>query len=48
MSLALKTKNHPANFADNQMYSHGARAASVLSTPSYFSSFENQYKFIMG
>ncbi len=42
------TKGTPGIFCDNRMYSQGARAASVLSTKSCFSSFEKQYKVFNG
>ncbi len=33
---------------DNRIYSQGARAASVVSTQSYFTSFEKQYQVFNG
>ena len=47
-SLALITKSTPVIFCDNRMYSQGARAASVLSTQSCFSTFEKQYQVLNG
>ncbi len=47
-SLALITKSTPVIFCDNRMYSQGARAASVLSTQSCFSTFEKQYQVSNG
>ncbi len=47
-SLALMTKSTPVIFCDNRLYSQGARAASVLSTQSCFSSFEKQYQVFNG
>ncbi len=47
-SLALMTKSTAVIFCDNRMYSHSARAASVLSTQSCFSSFEKQYQVFNG
>ena len=47
-SLALITKMYCTNFGVNWMSSKGTRAASVLSTQSCFTSFENWYKVFDG
>ncbi len=47
-SLALITKRTPVIFCDNRRYSQGARAASVLSTQSYFTTFEKEYQVFNG
>ncbi len=47
-TLALITKMYHANFLINRMSSQGARASSVLSTPSCFSSFEKWYRLLYG
>ncbi len=48
MLLALMTKSTPVIFCDNPMHSQSARAASVLITQSWFSSFEKQYQVFNG
>ncbi len=47
-SLALMPKSTPVIFCDNRMYSQGARAASVLSTHSCFSTSQKQYRVFNG